>query len=64
MRKRNLSYGSFTLPKTNSGTDRIQIPNLMATLYHAETVHIAWTQTRIPTPYFFLGQESESESVS
>ena len=35
----------------------------MATLYYAENVHIAQTQTRIPTPYFCIGQESESESV-
>ena len=33
----------------------------MATLYYAEHVHIA--QTRIPTPYFCVGQEPESESV-
>ena len=25
--------------------------------------HIAQTQTRIPTPYFCIGQESESESL-
>ena len=39
---------------------QIQIPNLMATLYYTEHVHIA--QTQIPTPYFCKGQESESES--
>ena len=33
----------------------------MATLYYAEHVHI--TQTRIPTPDFCMGQESESEFV-
>ena len=39
---------------------RIRIPNSMATLYWAEyfTLH-----TRIPTPYFCTGQESESQSV-
>ena len=42
---------------------QIQIPNLMATLYHAEHVHIARTQTWIPTPYFCIGQESVPESV-
>ena len=42
---------------------RIRIQNPMATLYYAEHVHIAQTQTRIPTPYFCTGQESESESV-
>ena len=41
---------------------RIQIPNLMATLHYAEHVHIAENQTRIPTPYFCVGEESESES--
>ena len=42
---------------------RIQIPNSMATLYYAEHVYIAQTQTWIPTPYFCKRQESESESV-
>ena len=42
---------------------RIWIPNLMATLYYTETVHIAQTQTQITIPYFCVGQESESESV-
>ena len=41
-----------------------RIPNLMAILYYAEHVHIAQTRTQIPTSYFCLGQESESESVS
>ena len=35
----------------------------MATLYYAEHTHTTETQTRIPTPYFCTGQESESESV-
>ena len=35
----------------------------MAKLSYAEHVHIAQTRTPIPTPYFRLGQESESESV-
>ena len=39
----------------------IRIPNPMATLYYAKYVHIA--RTRIPTPYFCIGQESDSESV-
>ena len=38
----------------------IRIPNLMAKLHCAEHVQIA--QTRIPTPYFCTGQESESFS--
>ena len=39
---------------------QIQTPNLMATLYYAKHVHIAQTRTRIPTPYYCVGQESES----
>ena len=35
----------------------------MVTLYYAEHIHITQTQTRIPTSYFCVGQESESESV-
>ena len=42
---------------------RIRIKSLMATLYYAEHVHIAQTWTQIPTPYFCVGQVSESESV-
>ena len=32
----------------------------MVTLHYAEHVHIAQTRTWIPTPYFCVGQESES----
>ena len=35
-----------------------RIRDLMATLYCTEHVHIAQTQSRIPTPYFCVGQES------
>ena len=35
----------------------------MATLYYVEHVHIAQTLHQIPTAYFCVGQESESESV-
>ena len=35
----------------------------MATLYYAENVPIALTQTPIPTPHSCIGQESESKSV-
>ena len=38
----------------------IWIPTPMATLYDAEHVHIKQTRTRIPTPYFCIGHESES----
>ena len=41
----------------------IRIPNLMATLYYSEHVHIAQTRTQIPTPYFCVRYESESKSV-
>ena len=37
---------------------RIQIQNLMTTLYYAGHVHIAQTWTPIPTHYFCKGQES------
>ena len=53
----------FQLETTRVQTG-IRITNLMATLYYAEHVHIAQTQTRIPSPYFCTGQEFESESVS
>ena len=42
----------------------IRIPNLVATLYCAEHVHIVQTQTRIPTPYFCMRQESEFKSIT
>ena len=42
---------------------RVRIWNPMTTLYYAEHTHATQTQTRIPTPYFCTGQESESESV-
>ena len=40
---------------------QIRIRIQMATLYHAKHVYIP--QTQIPTPYFCIGQESESESI-
>ena len=42
---------------------RIQIPNPIATLCYAEHVHMAQTQTWMPTPHFCIGQESESKSI-
>ena len=55
-----ISNKSFTLTETHSGieSDFYSIPND----YYAEYVHITQTRTRIPTPYFCTGQESESES--
>ena len=35
----------------------------MATSYYAEHVHIAYTETRIPSPHYCKGQESEFEYV-
>ena len=35
----------------------------MAALYYAEHVNIAQAWSGIPTSYFCLGQETESESV-
>ena len=61
----SLEYnGSFTSPETDRLPDWKLIPNLKTTLYYAEHVHIVQTRTRIPTPYFCTGQESETESIS
>ena len=56
--------GSFTLTETDSDSDSDSKPSGYILLHR--TFHIAVTQTRIPTPYFCIGQESESvlESVS
>ena len=43
---------------------RALILSSMATLYYAELVHIAHIWVQMPTPYFCVGRESESESVS
>ena len=50
--------------ETDSGKDSALDSKPMATLYYAEHVHIAQTLIRIPIPYFCVGQESESESIS
>ena len=42
---------------------RTRTPNLMATLYYAEHVHIALTKTQIPAAYFSTGQEFEAEAI-
>ena len=52
-------YGLFTLEtdlETNSKPDGY--------IVICRTFHIAQTQSRIPTPYFCIGQESESVPVS
>ena len=53
-------YGFFTLVKTYSET--YSKPNGYIVL--CKTFHITKTRTRIPTPYFCIGQESESVPVS
>ena len=42
---------------------RTWTPNLMATLYYAEHVHITQTRNQIPTPFSCMGHKSDSESV-
>ena len=54
--------GSFTLPDSVTNTNSDSDSNPMATLCCTEHVHIAQTQTLIPTSYFCIGQESESKS--
>ena len=55
--------GSFTLPDwdMDDDSDTDSKPNGYIVLYR--TFHKAWTWTRIPAPYFCIGQESESKSV-
>ena len=53
-------YGFFTLRETDSDSDSRSDRYIVL----AEHVHIAQTRTRIPTPYFYVGQEFESVSVS
>ena len=55
--------GSFTLTKTDLDTNKNSDskPDGYIGLYRI--FHIVQTQTRIPTPYFCTGQESELESV-
>ena len=55
---------SFPLPETGSGTDLDSDSKPNGYIACAKHVHIAQTQTRIPTPYFCTGQESESVSLS
>ena len=55
----HLLNGSFTMTETDSDSD--SKPDAYIALHR--TFHIAQTRTPIPTPYFFTGQGSESESV-
>ena len=55
--------GFLTLMDWDLDTDTDLDSSPVATLYYTEDVHIAWTRTQIPTPYFCIVQESESESV-
>ena len=61
------SYGSFALMETESGMDSNLDSNLDSKpngyIVLCRTLHIAQTRTSIPTPYFLLGRESESQSV-
>ena len=41
----------------------IQIPNPMATLYYPEHFTLHRLKSLVPTPYFCIVQESESESM-
>ena len=56
IRRRNNSYGLFTFTEKDSDTDSGNCT--------CRTFHIAQARTPIPTPYFCIGQESESECVS
>ena len=51
-----------SLTETDSGMDSVSKND--GYIVFAEHVHIAQTWTRIPTPYFCVGKESKSESVS
>ena len=59
-RQTNLCKCSFTLLYSDADTDSDSDskPNGHIILYR--TFHIAWTLIQIPTPYFCIGQESES----
>ena len=61
---RLLTYGSFTLTETESGTDSDLDSKPKGYIVLCRTFHIVQTWTQIPTLYFCTGQESESESVS
>ena len=56
--------GSFTLTETDSRRDSDSDSKLDDYIVLCRTFHIAQTCTQIPTPYFCVGQASESESVS
>ena len=56
--------GSFTLTDRDSGTESDSDSKPDGYIVLCRTFHIAQTRTRIPTPYFSIGQESESEPVA
>ena len=60
---RVLTSGSFTLTEMDSGTDSDSDSKPNGYILLCRTFHIAQAWTRIPTPHFCTGQESESESV-
>ena len=59
----HLLNGSFTMTETDSDSDSDSDSKPDAYIALHRTFHIAQTRTPIPTPYFFTGQGSESESV-
>ena len=54
---------SFTLLDTDSGADLVSDLKPDGYIVLCGTFHIAQTRTRIPTPYFCIGQESEFQSI-
>ena len=54
-------FGLFALAETDSDTDLDSKTN--GYIVPCRTFHIAQTRIRIPTPYFCIGQEFESEYV-
>ena len=55
--------GSFTLMEMDLSVNLDSDSKLDGYIVLCRTVHIAQTRTRIPTPYFCKGEESESESI-
>ena len=58
-----MTYGSFTLTETNLDTESEMNSKPDGYIVLCRTFLIAQTRTQIPTRYFRIGQEFESESV-
>ena len=54
---------SCTMTETDSGTDSDSYSKPDSYIVPCRTFHIVQTWTQIPTSYYCVGQESESESV-